>query len=535
MSALSILATGLAKKDFEVQSDSAQPRAILTGGHLLLPDAMSGKWSLAQVAVAHALAHWRYSVPGKPIRGLKPMGVAIISAIEDARVERLLLQSFPGMRSRFLDFLSPRPAAGDLSFAALVARMDRVLADPLQQDDNHWVNKARRLFDETTGRAGLDDYDAFRAIAAILANDLGQMRVRFDPQHHVVPAIYRDDNSYLWNFSDSEQTPDGEVTVHRAAGHAAKRPLEEGGDSLCADSLESSEMRFQYPEWDYRIERLKPEWCTVIEKAPALQDVSRPPNSGHTPERPLQLTAARRVRRTRRLRRQWEGDDIDLNAAIDIVIDRRLRLQPEPRMFVRRGAVIDESATLVLLDLSESANDRAEGNQLTLLDIEKQAALLMANTASLDGNRIAIHGFSSNTRAEVYYTKLIEFGTMPTPASIAHVAGVKARYSTRIGAAIRHATTQILQERVDIRNILLVTDGTPGDIDVHDSRYLVEDARSAVIEARKVGVQSFCIAVDAGGDAYAQQIFGWRNYCVAINTQTLPTQLQRTCARLASN
>lgn len=535
MSALSILATGLAKRGIQVQSDGAHPRAILTSGHLVLPELMSEKWSLAQASVAHALAHWRYSVAGRPVRGLKPMGIAIVSAIEDARVERLLLQDLPGMRTRFLEYLSSTPAAGDLSFAVLVARMDRVLADPRAQDDNHWVNKARRLFEETAERAGLGDYDAFRAVAAILANDLGQMRVRFDPQLHVVPAAYRDDNSYLWDFTDAEQTSDDEVTVRRTIGRPSGKSVELNGDPPSAGALNFSEARFPYPEWDYRMERLKPEWCTVIEKSPDGHYVPNPTGIELPFSRPLQFADSRRVSRTRRLRRQWDGDDIDLNAAIDVVIDRRLRLQPEPRMFVRRGPESDKSSTLVLLDLSESSNDRAEGSQMSFLDIEKQAALLMVGTASLEGNRIAIHGFSSNTRSEVYYTKLINFGELPTPASIARVTAVQAGFSTRIGAAMRHATSELLQEKVNIRNILLVTDGMPGDIDVYDSRYLVEDARAAVLDARKAGIRSFCIAVDQDGDPYAQRIFGWRNYCVATNPHRLPAQLQRTCARLASN
>jgi len=124
---------------------------------------------------------------------------------------------------------------------------------------------------------------------------------------------------------------------------------------------------------------------------------------------------------------------------------------------------------------------------------------------------------------------------MPTLASRAQVAAVQARYSTRIGAAIRHATAQLRHEPAARRAILLVTDGTPGDIDVHDPRYLIEDARAAVLEAGQAGVRSYCIAVDADADAYARRIFGWRNYCVATNPRRLPAQLQWACARLAKN
>jgi nitric oxide reductase NorD protein len=535
MNALSLLATGLTGNDIEVQTDGQQLRAVLTDGHLVLPGAITGQQRPSRAAVAHAAAHRRYSAPGRPVRGLKPMGIAIVSAIEDARVERLMSRDYPGLRRWFLDSSAPRPAPDDLSFAGLVTRMDRVLMDPRQQDDNHWVNKARSLFEETVARAGLHDYDAFRSIAAILANDLGQMRVRFDPQQHVVPAPYRDDNSYLWDFGVARPPPEDAVSLQQATAPRSPMPVDAAGEAPPGEAAEPDPRRFCYPEWDHRIDRLRPDWCTVIEKLPAWQGLVRPSDTSRPPQAPLALARARRVNRARRLRRQWEGDDIDLNAAIEVLIDRRLRLQPEPRMFMRTGTDLGVSSILVLLDLSESANDRAAAGTMSLLDIEKQAALLLAGAATRDGDRFAVHGFSSNTRAEVYYTRLIEFGATPTPASRAQVAAVQARYSTRIGAAIRHATAQLQHEPVAQRAILLVTDGTPTDIDVHDPRYLIEDARAAVLEARQAGVRSYCVAVDAGADAYARRIFGSRNYCIATDPRGLPAQLQRACARLAAN
>ena len=535
MNALSLLAIGLTGNDIEVQTDGAQPRSVLTVDHLLLPVAVAEQRRLSLASVAHAVAHWRHSVPGRPVRGLKPMGVAIISAIEDARVEQLLLRDFPGLRNWFLDSLAPRPASDDLSFVALVTRMDRVLLDPNQQDDNHWVNKARRLFDETMARAGLVDYRAFRAIAAILANDLGQMRVSFDPQQHVVPAPYRDDNSYLWDFGESEHPPDDSVSLQQGAVLRSLLPVDARDNAPLSGADEPELGRFSYPEWDYRLDRLKPDWCTVIEKLPAWQGLARASDTSRPPAAPLIFKRANRLTRTRRLRHQWEGDNIDLNAAIEVQIDRRMNLQPEPRMFMRTGTELGVSSILVLVDLSESANDRAASSSMSLLDIEKQAALLLAGAARRDGDRFAVHGFSSNTRAEVYYTRLIEFGEMPTLETQALVAAVQARYSTRIGAALRHATAQLRRDPVALRAVLLVTDGAPSDIDVHDPRYLIEDARAAVLEARQAGVRSYCIAVDAGADAYARRIFGWRNYCVSTDPTGLPAQLQRVCARLALN
>ena len=529
----------------QIQLNAPRLRPVLTTTHLLVPDdytvfdGAGDRLRLYRAAVAHAVAHRRYSQPARPAGTLKPMGIAVVSAMEDARVEHLLLRDLPGVRRWFIDALAPVPNPRDLGFAALLSRMDRALIDAAYQDDNYWVNKARRLFDATATSAGLADYDAFRAVAAILANDLGQMRVQFNPQQFVVPAPYRDDHSYLWRFADAQTPPDEALAVQEQSAHApldASPPLDDESGEAQAGGPEMELGRFSYPEWDRRIERLRPDWCTVIEKLPAWQGmgVARDKTGRNATPSALALPRARRFSRTRRLRRQWEGDDVDLNAAIEVMVDRRSRLQPDPRLFMRPGRELGLSSILVLLDLSASANDRVGGAALSLLDIEKQAALLLAESVTPDGDRLAIHGFSSNTRAEVYYYRLLEFGTLPTPVSRGMIDAVQARFSTRMGAALRHATHLLRHEPAGQRSILLVTDGAPSDIDVHEPRYLTEDARAAVSEARRDGVLTHCIAVDAAADPYVRRIFGWRNYSVVDDVQRLPAQLQRACAGLVS-
>ncbi len=532
---LSLLARGLSGADVEVQAlaggDTA--RAVITGNRILLPAAETGV-QLRRAMVAHAVAHLRHSVPDRPASTLKPMGIAVVSAIEDARVERLLCRDFPGLHGWFVDSLLRAPDPLDLRFAALISRMNRLLMVPAWQDDNHWVNKARRLFDETVVTAGLEDYNAFRAIASVLANDLGQMRVRFEPQDYVVPERYRDDNSYLWNFANTADSPEEAIPVQQTR-MAVQATSDSAGESSEAVENELEVGRYRYPEWDRKLERLRPEWCTVIEKRPAWQGMS--PARGLATAvresiRPIALPALRQISRAHRLRRQWEGDDIDLNAAIELMVDRRSQLQPDTRLFMRSGKCRRRASVLVLLDLSASVADIGTANT-SLLDIEKQAALILAASKTRGFDRLAVHGFSSNTRSEVYYYRLLEFGQPLDQDSRALIEAVRGRYSTRMGAALRHATYQMRGEREGQRSIVVVTDGAPSDIDVHDDKYLIEDARQAVAQAREVGVHTACVAVDGEADAHLRRIFGWRNYCVAEDVASLPARLARLSARLA--
>ena len=543
LTALTWILAGLSAREVTVQPrhqaqlNAPELRPVLTSTHLLLPDSYTlldgaDRFGLFRAAVAHAAAHLLHSQPARDATTLKPMGIAVVSAIEDARVERLLWQDLPGVHGWFKAFAAPSPDVGDLGFAALITRMDRALLDPSCEDDNYWVQKARRLFDETEREAGLHDYDAFRRIASVLANDLGQMRVRFNPQQYAVPFPYRDDHSFLWDYGDPQTPPAAptELDARRLDLHA-DRPDAPPEPSSAGEDVELG--RYSVAEWDSALSLLRADWCTVVEERPASRLASRaagPSADGLLPR--LSRPWSRRLNRARRLRRQWEGDDIDLNAAIEVLIDRRLDLAPDARLFMRMGRARARSSLLVLLDLSESANDRVGGTMRSILDVEKEAAILLAASIDAATERIAVHGFSSDTRSKVRYLRLLDFGTShDDPAALARIRGVQASLSTRMGAAMRRATEHVAAEPGEQRAIFVVTDGAPSDVDVSDADYLIEDARVAVQEARRRGVDVLCAAIDPDGDDYVRRIFGWRNYRIVDDPQSLPKQLTALCAR----
>lgn len=491
--------------------------------------------------VAHVAAHLLHSPARQPSQALKPMGMAVVSAIEDARVERLLLRDYPGIGPWFQAHIAPEPEAENLGFIAFMARLDRILLLADSHSGNHWVNKAQELFEGTVQKHGLEDYAAFRTIASILANDLGQMRVRMDPQHYAGPTLYRDDNSYLWEHPQSDDNQDEalqlpQTAAQRPPAHTgnAQDPAEPMPTPRAAEEFEIA--RFHYPEWDCRSEHMKPDWCQVVEKLPAwqgLSEISSARLSSATRVDSPALPHPRMLDRRHRLRRQWEGDALDLNAAIEVQVDMRLKLRPDPRLFMRSGKGPRPSSMLVLLDISESVNDIGPQGQ-SLLALEKQAALLLAEASLRSAERLAIHAFSSNTRAEVNYYRLLDFGQVHSRATAAMVQALRGRFSTRMGAALRHASSLLRNEPEGQRSLLVVTDGAPHDIDVHDKRYLIEDARHAVQEAKRAGVRVCCLAVDAQADAYVRQIFGWRGYDIADDAVQLLPRLTRMGARLAA-
>ena len=73
-----------------------------------------------------------------PIGSLKPVQVALVSLIEDARVEQLALGDLPGLRRLWLPFHVAAPG-GAVTAPALMARLARALLDPIYADDHGWV------------------------------------------------------------------------------------------------------------------------------------------------------------------------------------------------------------------------------------------------------------------------------------------------------------------------------------------------------------------------------------------------------------
>ena len=115
-----------------------------------------------------------------------------------------------------------------------------------------------------------------------------------------------------------------------------------------------------------------------------------------------------------------------------------------------------------------------------------------------------------------------------------YLAGLTGGLSTRIGAAMRHAGADLRTRLTHRRLLLVVTDGEPSDVDVTDRKYLVEDARKAVISLGNDGIDVFCVGLDSGGDSYLTRIFGRRNVVQIDRVERLPERLPMLYLRLTA-
>ncbi|AML51962.1 nitric oxide reductase activation protein NorD [Falsihalocynthiibacter arcticus] len=481
---------------------------------------------LYRAMVAHAAAHLCFSPRKRPIGNRRPNLVALIAVIEDARVERLMVQEYPGLHALWDKFYDASKKTSGFDLAGLMARLARALHDPSYEDPNPWVNQGRELFEEAATK-DLTDFSLFDRLAKELTLQVGQMHLQLKPDHQPSP-IYRDDNALLWG--PNEALPEDE-TLEPETDEIEFRPAEEVPAEQDFSGIDLR-ARFHYPEWDHKLQELREDWTTVIEDG---FDRERTKLSAANPKRGLRVVhrgAKQTPDRSVRLKRLPEGDDLDLNAVIDNAVEQRAGIAPDGRIFTRHGRRPKSTATIVLMDLSVSTEKFVPGSFTRVIDLEKQAAITVAEEMESESNRVAVHGFASNGRHEVNYYCVKDIDEAFDNASRQRLERLTSNLSTRMGAALRHATTHLDQQMSDNKVILLLTDGEPSDVDVIEDDYLTEDAHNAVVAASAKNIRTFCLTLDRRADGYVQRIFGDRSFFISDQASTFSDNARTVLARV---
>ncbi len=517
---------------------------------------------LYRAAAAHAAAHVVFTRQAISAESLNPWQMALIGLVEDARVEALTLAKFPGLRSLWADLhtvsSSQCKTAGDW-----LNRMARAWVDPDYEDTHPWIAQGRALFAQALPKmiAEPNNNTISWDIGVSLASSYKDLTEGpfFQARTDIQTASYRDDNRYFWAFDGY----DFERSI--AAGYEAPQQIrkevnlmefvnelevEGAGDDAqevwvlgtelfpyedLGISFNESEGRepvlppVHYGEWDHMIQLERPAWVTVQERKPKLGDPSLI-NDVLVEQRRLigrmkYILDAMQPQGVQRIRKLEDGDDIDLSAALASLIDIRMGRQPDPRIMMRSVRKTRDISVLVLLDLSYSTNDKVSGQDQTVLDLTRSACALLADAIQKVGDPFAIHGFCSDGRHDVNYWRFKDFDQPYDDIAKARLAGMEGKLSTRMGAAIRHATSALKAQRSTKKLLLVITDGEPADVDVRDPQYLRQDTKKAVEEAGRNGIMTYCMSLDPTADQYVRRIFGEKNYMVVDKVERLPEKL----------
>ena len=299
-----------------------------------------------------------------------------------------------------------------------------------------------------------------------------------------------------------------EITLSPQQQQAAARlriELDLARDEAVGAALDAT---LSYPEWHYRQQRELPDHCAVIT---ALQ---QPDDSAS-----WQPDAAtrRRIRRVRRqfealrprrqlLRGQFDGPELDLDAVVRAISDQRAGGQGSDRVFMEHRQQERDLAVATLVDVSLSTEAWLEDRRV--IDVEKEALLVLAHGIAACGDPFSIHSFTSRRRNRVWVNTLKDWQETLGPAVEQRIAALKPGAYTRMGAALRHLTRSLAAQPQRHRLLLLLTDGKPNDTDYYEGRYAIEDTRRAVLDARQQGVRVFAVTIDSEARQYLQRIFG---------------------------
>ncbi len=314
---------------------------------------------------------------------------------------------------------------------------------------------------------------------------------------------------------------------------------------------------YTYPEYDHVAGTYRHAWCLLREVRPDVADANgfyaeTLASYGHLlPEirRELERFAPEGLRA---VRRSPDGDDIDLEAAIEALTDLRAGLAPSDLVYVRTERAQREVAVALLLDMSSSTAERVEPPGLQtdavrrgrgyrrIIDIERESAALLMAALEQAGDSCGVYGFSGSGRADVRLLVLKEPEERLSSSVVARLDAVKPIHTTRMAPAIRHVTAKLRRQPERTKLLMVVSDGRPFDLDYGQEygegaevAYALHDTRWALDEADRAGVRSYLLTVDEHGADYLRDMSHDLDYEVLADTNLLPERLLRLYRRLS--
>ncbi len=320
-------------------------------------------------------------------------------------------------------------------------------------------------------------------------------------------------------MNDIGGIPDGYVQA--ASGLARGGVIK--GDLIGPDGPGSSPGRdeFIYDEWDCRRNGYRRDWCKVSyeELAYSKSNFIERTLAKHGGLRKRLLTQFELMRSAdRRVRRQRDGDELDLEAIIDALGDVKAGQAGSDRLFVRLERDERSITTLFLIDMSNSTS----GWIGTLI---KEALVLLCEALEKVGDEYGIYGFSGMKRSKcrIYPVKHLEEPYDQT--TMERVASIGPKEYTRMAPAIRHLTSILEKSPSKTRLLITLSDGKPEDYDHYNGEYAIEDTKKALQEARGKGITPFCVTIDKRAHDYLDHMFGAGNYIFINKIESLPLKM----------
>ncbi len=503
----------------------------------------------------------------------KELAMRLFTTIENGRIDFLLRNLYRGIR-RDLDFvrarlIERRPKITDIplelipfellfeiaicggvtpearrTYPTVVGEIERILAAYVFQPEARVADSlmaTRHVYDyfieqpskgdsqnENSSESGGDgEGEGSEPSVADASAQQTQQRQQLD---------VRDDPFSFWTSGQTQEVTTDQDMYNR----------DMGGDTSEHD-LEKGDKAFYYDEWDRELGDYRTRWCRIIERAGArgsrsFVDLVRSRYAGIISSIRYQFQLLR-PENLRRIRGEIDGEDYDLQAVIDYALDKRSSGLIDDRLYTRKLRRERDVAVSFLLDMSSSTartigrgnpgNPYAPSGQ-RIIDIEKEGLVLMSEALESVGDAYSMQGFTSEGRRNVKFYVIKDFEESYSAEIERRIGGVTYQNNTRLGAAIRHATTRLVHQEARTKLLIVLSDGRPYDHDYGDSRYAREDTRMALRQARIEGITPFCITIDRESEDQLRDMYGEVGYTIIDDVLSLPERLPGIYTRLTT-
>ncbi len=535
-----------------------------------------------RVMMMHLAAHREFGTFALNKEEIKELAVDpdlgfLFEYIEDNRVDYLAVKNYPGilrdirfLLSREKDNDSPKVMAEDIFFCLKYwlwseeMNLGGLLPGEVKAEINAFWSKVRE-----TGASAKESLLLARRLLRILPGgeirknrvirqnnlryrgklkyDLVYTAVELDEELNQVRETAGNQNNGIFDdgepaqFEEAAFAPDEQINLNSDFYLWLKKLL----SAFYEDEENPYRMIAFYDEWDRTLNDYKKDWCKV-------REILLKPSTGRFVTQTLQehygmvSTLKRyfgmlRPDRFQRYRRQEDGEDVDIDAVIEAMAEKRAGVSPGGGFYIRRDKRERDVAVGFLLDLSYSTEEVISETGKTLLDVEKEAVIVMAEALEVLGDKYAIYGFTSDGRDKINFYVVKDFEEPYTTEVKQRFGGLRSYGMTRLAAAIRHAVFKAERIQAAVKILIILSDGRPFDFDYnsgltadYEELYPETDTRMALREAKMKGVNPFCITVDSKGKEYLEYIFGNVSYIIIDDVQALPTKLTETYKNLTT-
>ncbi len=499
------------------------------------------------------------------------LATRIFTTLENGRIDWRLRTSYRGIR-RDLDFVRARlverrPPIAELTveqavyemlfqitlcggvidetarraYAEAILEFERIVADYIRRDGATVADTLMATFrvyelldgrknqPQTDGEAEEENQKPDENQNDENQNDSDQQQQTPSPQQRR-PELFNQ-----WSQAVEETMPtDSELLNELMSAETSEQELQEGDEV------------FLYDEWDRELGDHRARWCRVIQRENRkgqrdFVEQVRVRYSGVISSIRHQFQMLK-PESLRKIKGELDGEDYDLQALIDHYVDKKTTGRPSDRLYVRRIRRERDVAVSFLLDMSSSTArtiSRHPNQPYTrpgqkIIDIEKQGLVLMSEALEAVGDAYSISGFTSEGRRNVKYFVIKRFGETYSPEVERRIGGITYHNNTRLGAAIRHAASELERQDARTKLLIILSDGRPYDHDYGDSRYAREDTKMALRHTKIQGITPFCITIDRESEAELKDLYGEVGYTIIDDVMSLPERLPGIYRRLTT-